>query len=299
MKKILIVIDQPGWVFHRHALEIQNRLKEYHIDIAHRKQNIARLSDGYDVVYIMDPIPLRSFPPPEKTIMGLRCQFLYEEHPMGAKGLYENGWPGRCTSIQDKCSIFHVVNTNQYDVFRSYVTDKPLMIARHGVNIDIFNKDFFVKTEHENLHVSVAGRPSSNKGFETVNEVCKRNNYCLVSAHYGRGRVPFEQMPAVYAQADVHVCFSKSEGLSNPLMEAGAMELAPISTRTGASQEMIEQRESGLLIERNIEALEDALETMKDRSQRLKMAQRYYQEIHDNWTWDRRIEDFRKMFEQI
>jgi len=296
MKKILLVADQPGWVFDSHCHEIQKRLIEYKIDIVYRKHNVPILSKDYDCVYVLDPIPML-YPPQEKTIMGLRCEFLYEEHLNGAKGLYENGFPGRCVSIKDKCSILHVVNKRQMKIMGEVVLDKPLLLCQHGVDETLFDRSKYEKKKNDVLTVGVTGRNSNNKGFQFVSEACKEVGVKLVSANYGHQKLTKEQMPAYYNSVDVHVCFSKSEGLNNPIMEAGAMGVPVISTRTGASEEMIEDGVSGLLIKRDVKELKIALNRLKDDDLRVSMGNKFYDEIMRNWTWEKRIGDFRKMFD--
>jgi glycosyltransferase involved in cell wall biosynthesis len=300
MKKILLVADQPGWVFDRHCHEIQKRIDKYEIHIAYRRQGVASLSKKYDLVYILDPIPLSGgYPPKEKTIMGLRCEFLYREHPNGPKGLYENGFPGRCVSIKDKCSMFHVVNQRLMGVFEDVVTDKPLLLVRHGINTDVFdiskNKNAFSKLDGK-LRVSVSGRGSANKGFNLVKEACKRTDVEMITAEYKR-KLTFEEMPSFYSRAHVHVCMSKDEGLNNPLMEAGAMGLAPISTISGAATEMITPEKTGFLVERNVESLSRAINEFKDDEFRIDAAKLFHSEITRRWSWGVMIKEFEGMFD--
>lgn len=297
MKKILLVADQPGWIFDQHCHQIQKRLsEEYDISIAYRKQNIPEMSNQYDLVYVLDPIPM-AYPPARKTIMGLRCQFLFEEHPQGATGLYENGFPGRCVSIKDKCSIFHVVNQNQMNVFKDIVTDKPLVLAQHGIDETLFVRDVnYVKPKRDKLWVSTSGRSSHNKGFGIVQEACLELGFEYRSANYGPQKIPKNQMPDFYKQMDVHVCMSKSEGLNNPLMEASAMGVPVIATKTGAAEELIEDGYNGFLIDRNKESLIAALKKLNDYDLRNIMSERNSIIVKNKWTWAVRIDDFRKMF---
>jgi len=295
MKSILLVADQAGWVFDRHCHEIQKRLPEYKIDIAYHRENIAARSNNYDLVYALDPM-IMSYPPPSKTIIGLRCEFLFREHPQGVKGLYERGFPGRCVSIKDKCSIFHVVNKNQFNAFKDIVTDKPFFLAQHGIDEEIFVREKYSKVKHEKLVVSVSGRGSENKGFHLVQEACKKTDCVLVAAQYGRGQVSKDLMPKYYSSVDVHICMSRTEGLSNPIMEAGAMGVSVISTHSGAAEEMITDGVSGYLIDRTVDSLCGALNKIKDDNIREQMGNNLYKEIMSNWIWKVRIEDFRKMF---
>lgn len=297
-KKILLVADEPGWIFARHCKEIKKRIAKYHIDVAYRKSGIQKLSRDYDLVYVLDPIPI-NYPPQHKTIMGLRCEFLYQEHPEGPRGLYKNGFPGKCVSIKDKCCIFHVVNRNQYKVFEPIVTDKPLFIAQHGVDEEIFDRkkyDFYIN-QSPILKISCSGRSSTNKGFHLIQKACSQTKDIVLSAQYGPKKKSKREMPLFYSQADVHVCMSRTEGLNNPIMEAGAMGLPVISTRSGAAEEIIVDGENGLLIDRSPDALKEALDKMRDPEVRHDMGQKMYETIMEKWTWKVKIKEYRKMFD--
>lgn len=295
MKRILLVADQPGWIFERHCKEIKKRMPEYSIDITFHKQDVSGLSLKHDLVYVLDPMPM-FYPKASKTILGLRCEFLFREHPAGAKGLYESGFPGRCVSIKDKCCIFHVVNRNQLNVFKDIVTDKPLLLAQHGIDEEVFDRDKFPRIKHDGIHVGVSGRDSKNKAFNLIAEACKKVGFQFVNANY-YSRISKDNMPLFYSGVDIYVCMSLTEGLNNGIMEAGAMGVPVISTRCGASEEMIEDGVGGFLIDRNVESLCDALVKMKDDKIRCVMGDFLREEMMKNWTWKVRIEDFRKMFQ--
>ena len=303
MKKILLVIDEFGWAFNNHAEQISKRLYgEFDFLIVDRHANVPLIAKDFDLCFIFDPIPLRhGYPPQNKTIMSLRCQFLYEEHPEGAKGLYEKGFSGRCVSIKDKCKAFVVLNNNQYNAFKDIVGDKPLYKISHGVDETIFNKALYekeiVKTESKNIIVGVVGRSSFNKGFDIVkNAVDSLSGFDFVHADY-KNKITHNKMPYFYKGIDIYVCMSKSEAVNNGLLEAGAMGLPIISTNSGAAREIIRDGDNGFIVERNVEALAAALVKFQDKDIRLSMANKMYEEIVANWTWETKIKEYENMFD--
>ena len=299
MKRILLVADVKGWIFDRHCNEIMRRLShKYQFGLAYcRGFDVNALSKDYDLVYVLDPMPIR-YPPKEKCIIGLRCEFLYTEHPEGAKGLYEKGYHGRCVSIKDKCSIMHVVNKRQMDAFKDVVTDKPLLLVRHGVDETTFDKNKYDRVERDNIVVGVAGRLTDNKGGKIIVDACRRCGVNFIAAEYGR-RLSKEDMPDFYNKMDVYVCMSNSEGLNNPTMEAGAMGIPVISTRSGAAEEMLVDGVSGLLIDRNVESLCEAIEKMKDDKFRVAAGNAFYDEIMKNWLWSVKVNEYDNMFSML
>jgi glycosyltransferase involved in cell wall biosynthesis len=298
-KRILLVADEPGWIFERHCQELKKRLTEFDIEIAFRRANIPKKAENFDLVYVLDPMPM-TYPPADKTIIGLRCQFLYEDHPNGAKGLYKYGFPGRCVSIRDKCSIFHVVNKSQMEAFKDIVVDQPLVLAQHGVDTDLFNPSNYFPADKSfgtSIKVSTSGRGSRNKGFGIVKEVCdSMDGVTNVSAQFGNQKRTKEQMPEFYAGVDVHVCMSKSEGLNNPLLEAGAMGVPIVATKTGAAAELIKDGHNGFLIDRNANALKEALAQLQVGHNRRMLGDSIRKTVLKDWSWDVRIEDYRNMF---
>ena len=71
MKKILLIYDEIGWAFFNHCSEIKKRLSgEYTIDMVDHRKNIVELSKNYDLIYILDPMPLlHGYPLANKTIL--------------------------------------------------------------------------------------------------------------------------------------------------------------------------------------------------------------------------------------
>ncbi|HUV84589.1 MAG TPA: hypothetical protein VMV86_02720, partial [Methanosarcinales archaeon] len=75
MKKIAIIADLRGWIFERHAKEIQKRLShKFDISIGYiRGTNLPKLYQDKDLVYMMSPM-IKQYPDRHKTIIGLRSE---------------------------------------------------------------------------------------------------------------------------------------------------------------------------------------------------------------------------------
>jgi len=85
-----------------------------------------------------------------------------------------------------------------------------------------------------------------------------------------------EDVAAYLQAADVFVLPSRAEGMSNALLEALASGLAVVSTRVGAAEALIADREQGLLVApRDVRSLATALrEVIEDPALREKLASR-------------------------
>ena len=303
MKKILLVADLKGWIFERHCKEIKSRLShKYEIDIVYSRphgRKLAQIATDYDVVYALDPM-IMNYPPKEKVIMGCRAEWLHG--PGNEKDFYENGLKGSCMPVKDSCSVFHVVNDRQYNAFEGIVTDKPFYLAQHGVNTDNFNRDKYTrKNNTTDIVVGTSGRKSSpnGKGFSIVDRVCKAMGINFVTATYRGKKLSMEEMPLFYNKIDVYVCMSQTEGLCNPIMEAGAMGIPVISTKSGAAEEMVFDGHNGFLIERSELALIEALTKMRDPDLRKSMGNMMEEEIVVNWSWDKKVKEYEEMFDKL
>ncbi len=232
MKRILLIADVRGWIFERHCFEISKRLSaKYQFDIAYSSESpnkISTLAENYDLVYVLDPMPIL-YPPANKTIIGLRCEWLYSHNRGGPETLYKERY-------KNKCAIMHVVNKSQFETFKNIV-DVPLLIVQHGVNTDIFRPDRYVKSSK--FTVACSGRSSENKGFIDVKDCCEDMGVNFNYSLYERNYRSLSFMPEFYQKSDVYVCFSASEGLNNSILEAGATGLAVISTRCGEAESIL------------------------------------------------------------
>jgi glycosyltransferase involved in cell wall biosynthesis len=116
--------------------------------------------------------------------------------------------------------------------------------------------------------VLFAGRPARHKGIVELVDAWRRlrESSGAVLVLVGRtGSKDEVEIPAdgpqmilrpwsdaiadYYAAADVFVLASRSEGMSNALLEAMASGLPVVATRVGAAAEMIEHQKTGLLVE--------------------------------------------------
>lgn len=295
-KKILLIADARGWIFDRHCNEIKKRLTEYEFDIKftwHDNPSTYKY-DQYDLIYQLDPMAIHNLNPPKnKTIFGLRNEFMYGHDINGIYSFYVN-------EIERKCCAFHVVNRTQLKDF-SQVTRIPLMLVQHGVDTDIFKK---TKSHHngEKLIIGTSGNPGSTgkKGFEFVEKACEKTGCILKTAKQNlqSGHLSKEQMAEFYNETDLYCSMSETEGLNNPIMEAGATGIPVISTNVGAVREMIEDGKNGFIIPRTTEALVEKIEYfMKNREMIQIMGNSFMETIRTNWSWNTKISGFKTFFD--
>lgn len=301
MKSILLIADTRGWIFHRHCDEIKKRITNYSFDIKFSWQDdpYKYNYEPYDLVYQLDPMGIGGLHTPrEKTVIGLRNEFMYGHSRDELIAFYLSTFHG-------KYKIVHVVNRKQLREFSSIPMAMPLMLVQHGVDTDCFKvKDKKPVSKDGPLVVAIAGNHTSgcNKGFEIVEEAGRITGCNVVTAkqNLSSGHLTKEQMADFYNTIDVYCCMSStnSEGINNCIMEAGATAVPVIATLAGAVDETVEDGKNGFVIERSVGALVDKLNFFKNNREAIPVfGNELMKKITSNWSWNTRIEDYRKMFD--
>jgi glycosyltransferase involved in cell wall biosynthesis len=99
----------------------------------------------------------------------------------------------------------------------------------------------------------------------------------------------------------VYLCASQSEGTPNPVLEAAASTRAVISTLVGVVPMLIKDGNNGFIIPRTVEAIRNALMTLRDdRDLCLQMGQNNREVIEsEGWGWQHRAENYKRMFDAV
>ena len=106
-------------------------------------------------------------------------------------------------------------------------------------------------------------------------------------------------MPNFYSNLDVYSCMSILEGVNNSILEAGAMGIPVISTRCGASKEIIVDGYNGFLVERTKNDLENKLIFLRDNLEKRKeMGKKGREMVERNWTWEKNIPSWDLFFQK-
>jgi glycosyltransferase involved in cell wall biosynthesis len=103
--------------------------------------------------------------------------------------------------------------------------------------------------------------------------------------------VPLDEMPGFYNTLDAYVCASSSEGFSLSVLEAAASGRPVISTRVGGSEDLIEDGVNGFLVDRDVEAIREKLELLRDdRELARTMGAAARRIVEERWSWELRSE---------
>ncbi|HWK08847.1 MAG TPA: glycosyltransferase, partial [Vicinamibacterales bacterium] len=110
------------------------------------------------------------------------------------------------------------------------------------------------------------------------------------------GHVP--DVERVYAALDIFVLSSKSEGLSNTILEAMASRVAIVATRVGGADELVEDGANGVLVPpQDSAALADAIGWLaRDADVRQSMAAEGRRRALTRFTLDRMIRNYASLY---
>lgn len=113
--------------------------------------------------------------------------------------------------------------------------------------------------------------------------------------------VPHEAMPRFYQSIDVYVCASISEGTPNPVLEAASSGRAVISTMVGIVPMLIRDGVNGIVIDRSISSLREAIVRLRDDRELCRTMGRHNSRIirNEGWEWAYRARQYAKMFDFV
>jgi glycosyltransferase involved in cell wall biosynthesis len=135
------------------------------------------------------------------------------------------------------------------------------------------------------------GSGDDPKGFETILKpalALLASEGLSVVGHFADRKErwrPIDEMPGYYAEIDVLVCASRSEGTPNPVLEAMSCGVPIVSTVVGIVPEVFGRRQREFLVGREVGALADALRRLYRDRQLLRVLSNENLVQIDSWNW--------------
>lgn len=110
-----------------------------------------------------------------------------------------------------------------------------------------------------------------------------------------------QQIQPFYEAADIFICPSDTEGLSNAILESMAFSIPVIATDVGGNPEIIVQQVNGLLVPpKNIPALKDAICLLVSNSSvRQKLGYSGYKTVLSEFSFDRRTLKIENLYSRL
>lgn len=303
-KRILLIADVRGWAF-----DVNNKAMAKHVFSDHDVdffyvEDLVKTGrpdwNAYDLIFAAyhDWKQLPGIPR-DKHFSSLRSQWfsLWEPRPK-APTIQEidlvNGYAG-----------FYVVNESAYEMIHPYCPQ--VQCLTNPVDFDLF-QDVSSRIPNDKIVVQWNGNASHNsgrvKGIDLVTMACAMAGVELKVREYGLNRIPHEDMPDHYAQANVTICASTQEGASNSVLEAMACGHVLISTDCGNVMEMFKKQSeaygnSGIIVgQRSADDICRILNRLsKEPSDyRRDLGEINRKSIRDFWSWESWAPRFKKFF---
>jgi teichuronic acid biosynthesis glycosyltransferase TuaC len=109
------------------------------------------------------------------------------------------------------------------------------------------------------------------------------------------GNVPHDDLPSLFAAADVMALVSKSEGLANAWVEALACGTPVVASNVGGAPELLRSPDAGRIVETNVSAITDAIRHLIDNP--IPTSQVAAQVAH--FSWDNNAANLEAFFQRI
>ena len=191
-------------------------------------------------------------------------------------------------SLRKASHVFAVSDSLREKIISLGIAPTKVSTVRNGVDSEVFYQDDFRDEKRRNLGVKSklvlsVGNLVSLKGHDLVidaidaiphaslmiiGEGVEHPNLVAQIKDRALGNrvtiVPSfkqEQLRGIYSAADLLVLASSREGLPNVLLEAMACGTRVVSTKVGGAPEVVTSINAGVLVERTVPALRNAIET--------------------------------------
>jgi glycosyltransferase involved in cell wall biosynthesis len=171
----------------------------------------------------------------------------------------------------------------------------------HGIDGRLFQPVARAAAPGAPLRVGWAGnRRTAVKGFaDFIEPLAAIDGVSLVFCGYADRNLTRDEMVQWYADIDVYVCASASEGSNNALLEAAASGCAIVTTDNGTVPEYLHHETEALIVPRERQAFIDAVVRLRDDvalRQRLGVAASAA--VLPAWTWAEKGQAHRRFFHE-
>lgn len=151
----------------------------------------------------------------------------------------------------------------------------------NGVDINEFKK--IKRIPHKGFNILCVSRRDPAKGVKILESAVKKIPGIKLNLVSGRPR-----MLTDFANADLYVLPSLSEGLPIVLLEAMAAKLPVVVTDVGECRKIVEKARCGLVVPPGKpEELIKAIEVMVKNKKRAKLGERGFTYVAKNFSWDK------------
>ena len=179
---------------------------------------------------------------------------------------------------------------------------KNCFYVPNGVDSELFKPSGDIMTKNEIVFGHI-GKKSPKKGQAEYIEPAINKSGAKYYSHYNnyKTKIPHNKMPEMYRNFDVFLCASKEDGTPCPALEAAASGIPIISNKIGNMPELIENYETGILLEKkDIDLYVDAIKWCQNNPDKVaEMGRNIRKKIETEWTWELMTRNYLRMFDYI
>jgi glycosyltransferase involved in cell wall biosynthesis len=285
---VLIIADVPNWIFERHARQLQQDLAD-EFDITVQYHTEAFDEDAWDLIYVMEfgLVPDEVITQPWKYVTAVRSHVSWDHLAAPELARY----------LRQHFQRTHVVSARLARELSPWLPN--IETLSHGIDGRLFQPVARAAAPGAPLRVGWAGnRRTAVKGFaEFIEPLAAIDGVSLVFCGYADRNLTRDEMVQWYADIDVYVCASASEGSNNALLEAAASGCAIVTTDNGTVPEYLHHETEALIVPRERQAFIDAVVRLRDDvalRQRLGVAASAA--VLPAWTWAEKGQAHRRFF---
>lgn len=294
--KILFVSDVKGWAWWIKSEFIKYYLSdEFNIDIISvvddKKAKIDSskydlyLTFGWSYVHYL----IKNNVPFHRRITGVTAHRPFntiKEKLTKAKYIHANSMMLLDEIKKLTSNVFYVPNGVDTDLFYPIENKEERILSRDYINIGHVGKK--AKLKCQDTIIEPCMKKLSKYGFKYIYHY---NDY--------RNRIPHTEMPRLYNDMDLFIVASKEDGTPNGALEAMASGIPVISNKIGNMDTCIINGYNGYLVDKlNIDNYVDLIKNL-DKEHIVEMGKNARQTILNNWTWEKKAENYRDMFHKI
>lgn len=319
-KNILFVIDKPDWAYHIIAKFVTKELSHkynFYFDFQVKKSRTLK-GQLYNIYTYFMAKKHRSVRKDMKydvaCYLWWKSTDLYKKKITAKKslvGIFTEGFPpggaaelniySQETFVNDYLSHYDGLICGNLNILKSYTAyKKPCFYATGAVDLGLFNTNPKMNDE---FIVAWTGNPNRKfKGFSDFVEPAiklaqkRRPNIQFKTRFSGS----YDTLPQFYSSVDILINASIADAGPGFIIEGGACGVPTISTKGGFADELIRNRENGVIVERDINRIADEIVFLFDNQNVLaRMKENIQMDIINSWGTNSRAEYWDDMFNKV
>jgi glycosyltransferase involved in cell wall biosynthesis len=292
--KLCLLPDKKNWAYHSIALGCKkyNNHPDLDISIIPIKGNIKRIKKRYktfDRFFVMgwQTYNLVKFLPKSSTLVGVHSFHSWDNRMTTPN---ESAVPKR--DLIEFLNSFLRVNVVSLRLFKTFNNAgiEKLYYTPNGVDISIFKQKNINSETKRPFYVGYSGSKGHDwrKGITefiipSVKRVGAKTKLAMSASN---NYIPLKKMPTFYQSLDAYLCASSSEGFSLSVLEAAATGLPIVSTRCSGTDELFDDNENVLLVDRNVDQMAKKIKyLMNNPKECIRLGSNIRKTIEENFTW--------------